>query len=342
MPRNIVYIGNKLAAHGFTPTNIDTLGPLLESEGYDVVYGGTRKNFFFRLVEMAMVVLKNRKTAGAVIVDTYSTLAFLYAYMVAVLCTRFKIPFIPILHGGNLPARIAKSPKMADKVFRESYRNIVLSGYLGKVLDEKGIPYDVIFNNIDLSAYAFRHRSALQPTLLWVRSFHEVYRPEMAIMVLAKVRETFPDAKLCMVGPDKDGSLERCRGLVADLALESCVTFTGKLTKADWLERAANFDIFINTTNFDNLPVSIIEAQALGFPIVSTDVGGIPYLITDGVDGVLTPVGDVDAMAGKVTALLANPELAGKLSANARLSAERFDWGKIKLQWNDLLRPLVV
>ena len=306
-----------------------------------MVYGGTQKNFFFRLVEMAAVLVRQRKTAGVVIVDTYSTLAFYYAYMTAVLCTRFKIPYIPILHGGNLPARIKNSPKMAHKVFGCSHSNIVLSGYLGAVLDEGRIPYSVIFNNIDLSIYTFKTRSTLRPRLLWVRSFHEVYRPEMALQVLQKVRQVYPDAVLTMVGPDKDGSLEQCRKLAAELLPQATVTFTGKLTKSAWLELSEGFDLFINTTNFDNLPVSMIEAQALGFPIVSTNAGGIPYLITDGVDGMLTPVGDVDAMAAAILRLLSDPELAGKLSANARASAERFDWEKIKLQWNALLRPLV-
>ena len=65
------------------------------------------------------------------------------------------------------------------------------------------------------------------------------------------------------------------------------MNFTGKLSKQEWRDLSKDYNVFINTTNFDNTPVSVIEAMALGIPVVSTNVGGLPFLITDKVDGVL-------------------------------------------------------
>jgi len=88
-----------------------------------------------------------------------------------------------------------------------------------------------------------------------------------------------------MVGPDKDGSMEVCKKYV--LINNLPVTFTGKLKKKNWTGLASKFDIFINTSNIDNSPLSVIEAMALGLPVITTNVGGIPFLIDHKVDGIL-------------------------------------------------------
>ena len=105
------------------------------------------------------------------------------------------------------------------------------------------------------------------------------YNPIMAVRVLNVLKEKYSNSTLTMVGPDKDGTLEECRVLATDLELNGSIDFKGYMKKNDWINIAKDFDIFINTTNFDNMPVSIIEAMALGLPIVSTNVGGIPYLL---------------------------------------------------------------
>ena len=140
-----------------------------------------------------------------------------------------------------------------------------------------------------------------------------------------------------MVGPDKDGSLNRAKELSLQLGVADSVTFTGVLPKEQWHQMSENYDIFINTTNIDNMPVSIIEAMALGLPIVSTDAGGLPYLIENGVDGLLIPAKDERKMAEAIETLLNNACNAGEMSKNAREKAEKFDENIVKTQWHKLL-----
>ena len=80
-----------------------------------------------------------------------------------------------------------------------------------------------------------------------------------------------------MVGPDKDGSLEKTKQYAKEKGVLHRVRFTGGLSKTEWIELSKDYNIFINTTNVDNTPVSVMEAMALGFPVISTNVGGVPF-----------------------------------------------------------------
>src|SRR5690606_7803696 len=128
---------------------------------------------------------------------------------------------------------------------------------------------------------------------------------------------------LCMIGPEKDGSQKKCEEYAQKNNLP--LTFTGKLTKKQWIDLSTEYDIFINTTNFDNTPVSVIEAMALGLPVVSTNVGGISYLLKEG-EALLVPPNQVNEMATSVDKLLSDNELALIIAHNARKKAESFDW----------------
>jgi Glycosyltransferase len=93
----------------------------------------------------------------------------------------------------------------------------------------------------------------------------------------------------------------------------------------------------LNTSRVDNTPVSVLEAMACGLCVVSTNVGGISYLLEDGHDALLVPSNDPSAMAAAVHRILVEPSLAKHLSYNARKKSEQFDWSNILPQWEALL-----
>lgn len=336
----LLYIGNKLSEHGYTPTNIETLGPKLEAEGYQLLYASSKKGKLARIADMCSAILKNKDNVDAVLIDTYSTSAFYFAYACVWFCKKLGIPYIPILHGGDLPNRIKNSPKLSEKIFGHSYDNVVVSGYIRQSLVENDYKSTLIPNYIDLGMYPYRHRTEASPHLLWVRSFSVIYNPTLAITVVKKLSEQYPDIRLTMVGPDKDGSLQTCKDLAEKEGVADRVTFTGRLSKEDWIKLSEKHSVFLNTTNFDNLPVSIIEAMALGMPIVSTNVGGVPFLIDDGVDGILVPPKDEAAMIHAISALLNDSEQVAALSKAARTKAEQFDWAVVSKAWNKLLSSI--
>ncbi len=337
--KKILYIGNQLKHNNATITSVDTLGSLLAKEGYLVRTASSKKNKGIRLLDMCLTVFKFRKDTDVVIIDTYSTTNFYYAVVVGWWCRKLKIPYIPILHGGNLPNRLQKSKQQSKTLFGKAYVNITPSNYLLAEFKLAGyLNLLLIPNSIEIKNYNYLERK-MKPKLLWVRSFSEIYNPMLALSVIENVQKKYPEASLAMVGPDKDGSLQKCREVVKAKKLN--VTFTGKLNKEAWIEFSSGYAIFINTTNFDNTPVSVIEAMALGLPVISTNVGGIPYLLDDRKNALLVPPNDAEAITKAVLELVDNAGFAKELSQNARDKAETFDWEKVKLLWNSVFRAII-
>lgn len=336
MNRKIIYVDNFLTGHNYTPTTGSTLVKLLSLEGYDVVQTSNKLNKVFRLADMLFNIAANKRNSVAMIA-TYSTSAFYFAWATSLLCRLLHIPYIACLHGGNLPGRIKKSPRTSADIFANSYMNVAVSGYLQNSMMANGWKSVVIPNSIRVEEYPFKMRAECSAKILWVRSFHQIYNPALALYILKSVLEKFPHAHLTMVGPDKDGSLDQCKALATHLKLEDKVAFTGLLPRNEWVELAHEHDIFINTTNFDNLPVSVIEAMALGLITISTNVGGVPYLIKNEVNGLLVEANDKDAFVNAISKLLEDADLSRKVNFMARSKAEEFDWMNIKLQWNKLL-----
>jgi glycosyltransferase involved in cell wall biosynthesis len=170
-----------------------------------------------------------------------------------------------------------------------------------------------------------------------MRAFHNIYNPSLAVRVLPLIATRFPDVRLTMVGPDKrDGSLENAHRVASKLGVTQHVEFRPAVDKRDVPGVLERGDIFLNTTNVDNAPVSVIEAMACGLCVVTTNVGGIPYLVEHERDGLLVPPDDAQALAGAVFRILDDHSLAGRLSRNGRQKAERFDWPPIIAEWKAL------
>ena len=331
----ILYIGNKLTKHGNTPTSVETLGKLL-SKDFEIVLKSDKKNKLLRLIDMLFSIIKYRKKTKFLLIDTYSTSNFYFASLCALLASFLKVKYIPILHGGNLVNRLENSLFLSRLIFSNAYINIAPSNYLFQAFNSN---YKVKYipNNIEISNYKYKKREVLEPKLLYVRAFSKIYNPQMALYVLKKLVNKYPSAKLCMVGPDRDGTFEEVQELSKTLKLSNNIIFKGKMKKEEWWKLSREYDIFINTTNFDNTPVSVMEAMALGLPIISTNVGGIPYLLNDGKDSLLVNKNDIDGMYEKINEILDDNRKALVLSNNARRKVESFDWENVKKTWHSLL-----
>lgn len=333
--KKILYIGNALSAKGKSSTLIETLSEQLKGT-YSIKIASNKSNKVLRLIDMMRLVLGNSAKTDYVLIDTYSTTNFYYALIISQLCRLLNLKYINILHGGNLEKRLELNPKLSRLIFKNSYKLVAPSNFLKSIFESYGYNEVIhIPNNIEIDRYMFENRNINDIKLLWVRSFSSIYNPEQAILVLERLLKKNYNAELTMIGPEVDGTLKKVKELAKNKNID--VNFTGRLSKTEWITLSKNFNVFINTTNFDNTPVSVIEAMALGLPVVSTNVGGMPYLISDNQDGLLVNPRDVEAMVNAILKIKNEDNLREEIIKNARSKVENFAWTKVKLKWEALL-----
>jgi len=320
----------------------EILAEKLRASGYPVMTASHKSNLFLKYFDILFSAIKWRNRYDLAIVMVFSGRSFVIAEILSFILKRRNKPFILWLHGGNLPLYSSEHPRRVQNTLKKANSVISPSTYLKDKLINLQPDIAVIPNLVDISSHNFIHRVSPIAQLVWIRAFHEIYNPWMAPEVISLLIKAFPDIQLTMVGPDKgDGSFDRTLAEANRLGVKERIEFPGFVPKVDvpeWLNKA---DIFLNTTNVDNTPVSVIEAMACGLCIVSTNVGGIPYLLQDGVDALLVPPEDPGAMANAVKRILTDHQLAAALSANARKKAESFSWEKVLPMWEALFHEIL-
>jgi glycosyltransferase involved in cell wall biosynthesis len=287
---------------------------------------------------MLLTACRRRADFERAVVDVFSGTAFLWAEAACLVLRLSGKPYVLALHGGGLPEFSRRWPRRVRRLILSATAVTAPSMYLPEHLGLSNDTYRVIPNPLSVARYAHRVRKPVRPRLIWLRAFHKVYNPLLAIRVLAGIVATHRDATLIMVGPDKkDGTFESAQALVKDLGLGARVRFAGAIPKTSVPEVLQQADILLNTSNIDNTPVSVLEALASGLCVVSTNVGGIPYLLRNNIDSLLVPANDPESMTRAVSRLLNEPELAPALSLNARKKALDSDWSAVLPRWEALL-----
>jgi glycosyltransferase involved in cell wall biosynthesis len=310
----------------------------LESRSWRVLATSRKRPRVQRLSDMLGTTWSRRHEYDVAIVEVFSGFGFVWAESISHLLSALNKPYVLSLHGGNLPEFASRWKRRINSVFLGAAAVVAQSGYLGDAVPAHRAKVRLIPNPLDLHLYPFRPRLVPQPRLVWIRSFHEVYNPSLAVQVVGLLKREFPGVALDMIGPDKgDGSLGAARDLAAKLGVERSVVFREAVPKQDvpqWLDRA---DVFLNTSDVDNTPVSVQEAMACGLCVITTDVGGVSYLARDQVEALLVPPRDADAMADAVHQVLVHPDLAARISRGARERVEGTDWSRVIEAWESLL-----
>ena len=338
-PRNVglIVVGTMLGCHPGRPmTAGEDLATRLARVGYHVKITSRYRSRVLRLADIARTIVACPNTIDVQILQVYSGLSFILDDVASWLGLRMGHKLIMHVHGGAVPQFMERYPRWTCRVLRRADAIVVPSRFLERAIARYGFTAHVIPNAVDLSAYPYRHRRQLAPRLLWMRTFHPIYNPEMAIRVLARVKQTYSLATLVIAGQDK-GAESDVRRLARDLNVDEAVRFAGFLNFAAKVREGGAADIFLNTNHIDNTPVSLIEACAMGLPIVTTNVGGISDLLEHRKTALFVNDNDDQAMAEAVMQLLTQPDLGGSLSVAGRHLAERLSWDQTRHQWDQLI-----
>jgi len=259
------------------------------------------------------------------------------------LAARKRLPFITTLHGTDITlVGVDRSYFPITKFSIEKSNGITsISNHLREQTAEVfGVRNEirVIHNFVNVDIYKpCGKRSSTEKRLMHISNFRPVKRVEDCIRILELVLRETP-AHLYMVGdgPDRPAA----HGLAKRLGIDKHVTFMGK---QDHVERIfPTMDVLLMPSEMESFGLAALEAMACGVPPVATSVGGVPELITDGVDGFLEPAGDLQAQARHVVELLTSHDLHQRMSSAARKTAvDRFASSTIIPQYEKYYREVV-
>ncbi len=176
------------------------------------------------------------------------------------------------------------------------------------------------------------------PVAVHVSNFRAVKQVPWLVRAFAQSLQG-RQATLLLVG---DGPEQpECRKIASELGIEDKVRFLGVRNALPQLLSPA--DVYCSSSAEESFGLSALEAMACGTPVVSTSVGGVPEVVTDGLSGFLTKAGDMNAYSDALGRLLFDRDLAQKMGMAARKEAqERFDRSVITAQYEDMYRRVLL
>src|SRR5262245_24424620 len=332
---NSILVVTHCAPQGL-PQQGSLIAEQLREIGAKVGVLGRAKSGWGRLLEIVSYSFLLVPRYDVLLVDLFGLRAFVYE-SVAILCARlWRKRIVAVLRNGFMQDFVERWPRWTRFILSQPDLVLVPHYFLKKELSTIGLRIDgMIPNFVKLENYRFRERSVLSPRFLYLRGMHPFYNAPMALRAFALVQQKYPNAELTMAGKEGQDS-DDCRSLVQSLKLRN-VHFRGIVPKKDIPGLADEHDIYLHTNRVDNMPVSIIEMWACGLPIVCTNVGGMQYLVRNGIDGIFVESEDYEAMADACFELLSNNELAKTLSCNGRARALELTWECVRPMWEEAL-----
>jgi len=284
------------------------------------------------------LLVRELRRADLVHVFSASYFSFLISPLPAVLVARLLgKPVVMNYRSGEAPDHLRRSA-IARATLRRVERNVVPSRFLNDVFASFGIRSHVIPNIVDVERFRFRRRERLRPRVLSTRNFETLYNVPCTLRAFRLLQDRYPDAQLTLVGGgSQDAAIRR---LASELNLAN-VTFIGRVKPDEIWRYYAEADIYLQTPDIDNMPTSVLEAYASGCPVISSNAGGVPAILTDGLNGLLVPCGDHQAAADAMLRLLDDQALARRIAETAFRGCTRYQWSSVRQQWIELYRGVV-
>jgi glycosyltransferase involved in cell wall biosynthesis len=262
-----------------------------------------------------------------------------------------RLPYLVLLRGGDvpgfLPEQLATYHKLTrpliHKIWRESLKPVANSEGLKRLAQQSAPQMDIatIPNGIDTERYHPSLNGAARPRvrLLFVGRLSVQKDLPTLIDALSHVVRQTPNVELHIVGDGPERA--RLQRMVSERHLSDRVTFRGWVNKDRIAECYQNADAFVLPSRYEGMPNVVLEAMACGLPIVATDIAGCEELVQENVNGYLVPVGDSDALAARLTALVSDPALRQRMGSASRHAALARDWTSVARQYLELAQSLL-
>lgn len=247
------------------------------------------------------------------------------------------VPVIVNYRGGEAAGFLERSSRLVTLSAARAAAVVVPSEFLRNIFQQYDIRVRVIPNIVDLSLFQpnLQQRNYEDgPHLVVARNLEPIYDVATAIHAFAVIRQEFPNARLSVAGTGPDR--QRLEQLVRDLQVRSAVSFTGMLDRIQMRTLLSSADALLNPSTADNMPNSILEALASRVVVISTNVGGVPFMVENGKTALLVPPRDPAAMAMAGLRVLRDPALAERLRSAGLAEVRQYAWDQIRDLWLQL------
>ena len=242
--------------------------------------------------------------------------------------------------GGEADVFLEKSFIWIRLSLRHADVLLVPSGFLEQVFAKYGYTSRIVPNIIDLARFTPATPAVRHPHIVVARNLEPIYDNATALRAFAIVRQQIRTARMTIAGsgPERQ-TLEH---FAHTLGIGDAVTFSGRVENEHMAMLYSSAQVMVNPSLADNMPISVLEALASGVPVVSTDVGGVPYLVTHEKTALLVPAQNPDAMAQALLRLLEDAPLRQRLSEAGLALAQQFSWPNVREALFDAYRVALV
>ena len=324
--RRILFICNFKPGVGGISGQVEALQRHLKEEGYTADVFSCRGSILKRL-SMPFNLFRKVRHYDVAHVHCCSGWGFFPAALGVGIAKIAGKRIILTYHGGGGSSFFAKHKRLVRHYLLRTDANVVLSGFLGDVFDKYRIPYSVIPNIIELDEALYRKRIMLKPDFICIRSHEEIYNIPCIFRAFKRVQEMIPSATLTLVG---DGSLhDTLISQASSMGLNN-VRFTGRVDNSEIYKYLDDADIMLSSPTVDNMPVSLLEAMNAGLLVISSKVGGVPYMIENGRTGFLFPSNDDSALAQCMLRALENIQDSLDMMEAAHNEVKKYSWANVR------------
>jgi glycosyltransferase involved in cell wall biosynthesis len=247
-----------------------------------------------------------------------------------------RCPVIVNYRGGEASEYFRRSWRRVDPSLKKAALVVVPSGYLQDVFADYGQQARIIPNIVDRAVFRPEPAPVTRTaafTLVITRNLEPIYGIDTALRALAAVLPDAPDTRLRIAGSGPQAS--ELKALAEQLGITAAVQFEGRLDRKGIVDLYAQADAMLNPATVDNMPNSVIEALACGLPVISTAVGGVPFIVRHEDTALLVPPNDPAAMAAAILRFRENARLRKQLSDNGLAEVVQYGWPEVRQRWLD-------
>lgn len=325
---NVLLICNYKKGVGGISGQVEILQKMLRRDGHIADIFSTKASVMQRVL-LPTKLRRLCKNYDVIHIHCCSGWGFLPAFIGITVGRRLGKRIVLTYHGGGGERFFEKHHCLVKHYLTRTDANIVLSGFLANVFDQHNIPYTIIPNILELDDTWFRLRDIIKPNYICTRAHEPLYNIPCILKAFQIVQSSLPEATLTLVG---GGSMhDQLVKQANDMNLNN-VSFTGKVDNKDIYDHLNHADILLSAPTIDNMPVSVLEAMNAGLLVISSRVGGVPYIIDDGKTGLLFESDNHKQLAELMLWAIKSQDTVKNIIQNAHKDVSHYSWENINKQ----------